>query len=93
MAAGVADASGTFAAPSADTTVVVQELASHGYVVVTVDHTYDAFSEFPDGRLAVPLNVTVIAPGAVTLSLSGSASGPGGAAMGLRFTPVTVTVQ
>ncbi|HEY3479646.1 MAG TPA: acetylhydrolase, partial [Streptomyces sp.] len=40
----------------ADTTVVVQELASHGYAVVTVDHTYDAFSEFPDGRLTVPLD-------------------------------------
>jgi len=39
----------------ADNTVVVQELASQGYVVVTVDHTYDAFSEFPDGRLTVPL--------------------------------------
>jgi len=37
-----------------DTTIVVQELASHGYVVVTVDHTYDAYSEFPDGRLIVP---------------------------------------
>ncbi|MCF1507448.1 alpha/beta hydrolase family protein [Streptomyces glomeratus] len=39
----------------ADTTTVVQELASHGYVVVTVDHTYDTFSEFPDGRVIVPL--------------------------------------
>ena len=39
----------------ADNTIVVQELASHGYVVVTVDHTYDAFSEFPDGRLTVPI--------------------------------------
>ncbi|GIE88202.1 alpha/beta hydrolase family protein [Actinoplanes regularis] len=37
-----------------ETTIVVQELASHGYVVVTVDHTDDAFVEFPDGRLAVP---------------------------------------
>jgi general secretion pathway protein D len=34
-----------------------------------------------------------IAPGPVTLTLSGSATGPGGTAMGLRFTPVTVTVQ
>jgi hypothetical protein len=34
-----------------------------------------------------------IAPGPVTMTLSGSATGPGGAAMGLRFTPVTVTVQ
>ncbi|MEW1586292.1 acetylhydrolase [Micromonospora vinacea] len=36
-----------------DTTIVVQELASHGYVVVTVDHTYDGYSEFPDGRVTV----------------------------------------
>ena len=36
-----------------EATIVVQELASHGYVVVTVDHTYDAFVEFPDGRLSV----------------------------------------
>jgi len=39
----------------ADYTIVVQELASQGYVVVTVDHTYDAYSEFPDGRLTVPI--------------------------------------
>lgn len=37
-----------------ETTVTVQELASHGYVVVTVDTTYDAFTEFPGGRLRVP---------------------------------------
>ena len=37
-----------------DNTIMVQELASHGYVVVTVDHTGDAFSEFPDGRVIVP---------------------------------------
>lgn len=36
-------------------TIVVQELASHGYVVLTVDHTQDAYSEFPDGRLTVPV--------------------------------------
>ncbi|GAA2773879.1 acetylhydrolase [Kitasatospora cinereorecta] len=40
-----------------DHTVVVQELASHGYVVVTVDHTYDAFTEFPDGRVVTPADV------------------------------------
>jgi predicted dienelactone hydrolase len=38
----------------ADTTVIVQELASHGYGVVTVDHTNDAFTEFPGGRVSVP---------------------------------------
>ncbi|RKN51181.1 alpha/beta hydrolase family protein [Micromonospora endolithica] len=37
-----------------EATIVVQELASHGYAVVTVDHTYDAYGEFPDGRLGVP---------------------------------------
>jgi len=35
-------------------TIVVQELASHGYAVITVDHTGDAFVLFPDGRLLVP---------------------------------------
>ncbi len=45
-----------------DTTIVVQELASHGYVVVTVDHTYDAFSEFPDGRVVVPLDTPALTP-------------------------------
>src|SRR4029077_17348767 len=33
-----------------------------------------------------------IAPGPTTLTLSGTATGPGGVVMGLRFTPVTVTV-
>ncbi|MFJ1864912.1 alpha/beta hydrolase family protein [Streptomyces sp. NPDC088097] len=40
----------------ADTTIVVQELASQGYVVVTVDHAQDAVSEFPDGRVIVPMS-------------------------------------
>ncbi|HTJ36630.1 MAG TPA: acetylhydrolase [Dactylosporangium sp.] len=39
-----------------DATIVVQELASHGYVVVTVDHTGDAFSRFPDGRIITPVD-------------------------------------
>ncbi|MGW5663202.1 alpha/beta hydrolase family protein [Streptomyces sp. NPDC003758] len=37
-----------------DHTITVQELASHGYAVVTVDHTHDAFTEFPDGRVVTP---------------------------------------
>jgi hypothetical protein len=37
-----------------EATIMVQELVSHGYVVVTVDSTFDAYSEFPDGRLTVP---------------------------------------
>jgi predicted dienelactone hydrolase len=46
----------------ANTTIVVQELASHGYAVVTVDHTYDAFSQFPDGRLTVPIEDPGLVP-------------------------------
>ena len=34
----------------------VEELVSHGYVVIAVDHTYDAgFVEFPDGNIAYSL--------------------------------------
>ncbi|MFF0410954.1 alpha/beta hydrolase family protein [Kitasatospora sp. NPDC004745] len=39
-----------------DHTTIVQQLASHGYAVVTVAHTYDTFAEFPDGRLVAPLD-------------------------------------
>lgn len=38
-----------------DHTVMIQELASHGYAAVTVAHQYDTYTEFPDGRVAVPL--------------------------------------
>jgi dienelactone hydrolase len=37
-----------------ETTIVVQELVSHGYVVATVDHTGDGYTLFPDGRLGLP---------------------------------------
>ncbi|MFG3703553.1 alpha/beta hydrolase family protein [Micromonospora sp. NPDC047670] len=38
--------------PRAEGTVLVEELASRGYVVVTVDHTYETpVVEFPGGRL------------------------------------------
>ncbi|MCC5474515.1 alpha/beta hydrolase [Streptomyces barringtoniae] len=47
-----------------DTTVVVQELASHGYVVITVDHTGDTFSEFPDGSGCRPAPRPAVRAGA-----------------------------
>ncbi|MEU9886991.1 lipase [Sphaerisporangium sp. NPDC051011] len=35
-------------------TALVEELVSHGYVVVTIDHTHDSpLVEFPDGRVAL----------------------------------------
>ncbi|MEU8033418.1 acetylhydrolase, partial [Streptomyces sp. NPDC049099] len=45
-----------------DHTVMVQELASHGYAVVTVAHTYDAFTEFPDGRVLAPDREVAMGP-------------------------------
>jgi dienelactone hydrolase len=45
-----------------EATIVVQELASHGYVVVTVDHTYDGYGQFPDGRLTVAMNELPFTP-------------------------------
>ncbi|MFG2396530.1 alpha/beta hydrolase family protein [Streptomyces lydicus] len=39
-----------------DHTIMVQELASHGYAAVTVAHQYDTYTEFPDGRVAIPLD-------------------------------------
>ena len=44
------------------------------------------------GLLAAVL-FDAITPGTATFTLSGSATGPGGVTMGLRFTPVTVTIQ
>ncbi|MFC9687429.1 alpha/beta hydrolase family protein [Kribbella sp. NPDC056951] len=43
-----------FGVPRGLASVVVAELASRGYVVVTVDHTYEAAAvEFPGGRLEI----------------------------------------
>ncbi|WP_405810829.1 lipase [Streptomyces sp. NBC_00210] len=41
-----------FGTDRTSSTALVEELASHGYAVVTIDHTYDASEvEFPDGRV------------------------------------------
>ncbi|GAB2563401.1 alpha/beta hydrolase [Kribbella endophytica] len=43
-----------FGVPRGLASIIVAELASRGYVVVTVDHTYEAAAvEFPGGRVAV----------------------------------------
>ncbi|WP_327352523.1 alpha/beta hydrolase [Streptomyces sp. NBC_01304] len=41
--------------PAATGTAFAQDLASHGYLVIGVNHTYDGPVEFPDGRV-VPQN-------------------------------------
>jgi pimeloyl-ACP methyl ester carboxylesterase len=38
-------------------TVLVQDLASHGYVVVTMDHTFETTVEFPGGRVENPVHI------------------------------------
>lgn len=48
---------------------VAQSVASHGFVVVTVDHPYDAsVVEFPDGTLVLGANITTDAEIELTLS-------------------------
>ncbi|MGW4698800.1 alpha/beta hydrolase [Streptomyces sp. NPDC004285] len=42
-----------FTRPRATLTSIGEDLASHGYVVVAIDHTYEtAATTFPDGRVA-----------------------------------------
>jgi hypothetical protein len=59
---------------------------------ITLARGADATGASGTGVLAAVL-FDAIAPGPVTLTLSGAATGLGGTAMGLRFTPVTITVQ
>jgi general secretion pathway protein D len=63
-----------------------------GRIDITLARASDATGASGTGLLAAVL-FDAVAPGSVTLSLSGSATGPGGTAMGLQFRPVTVTVQ
>ncbi|MEV6302111.1 acetylhydrolase [Actinoplanes sp. NPDC051861] len=37
-----------------EATILMQELASHGYIVATVDHTGDSYSQLPDGTVSLP---------------------------------------
>jgi general secretion pathway protein D len=61
-------------------------------VDITLVRGADATGASGTGVLAAVL-FDAIAAGPVTLTLSGTATGPGGTPMGLRFTPVTITVQ
>ncbi len=45
-------------------TALVEDLASRGYIVVTIDHTYDATAvEFPDGHVATSVFPSLLAGG------------------------------
>ena len=72
--------------------VVFNQQVNGNRIDITIVRSADATGASGTGLLAMVL-FDAIAPGPVTLSLSGTATGPGGTAMGLRFNPVTVTVQ
>jgi general secretion pathway protein D len=72
--------------------VVFTQSVNGNRIDISLSRGADATGASGTGVLAAIL-FDAIAPGPVTLSLSGTATGPGGAAMGLRFAPVTVTVQ
>jgi general secretion pathway protein D len=59
---------------------------------ITISRGADATGVSGTGLLAAIL-FDAIAPGTGTMSLSGTATGPGNTAMGLQFRPVMVTVQ
>jgi hypothetical protein len=63
-----------------------------GRIDITLARAADATGASGTGLLAAVL-FDPVAPGSVTLSPSGSATGPGGTQMGLQFRPVTITVQ
>jgi len=72
--------------------VVFSQAVSGNRIDLSLSRGADTIGASGTGVLSAIL-FDAIAPGAATLSLSGTATGPGGAIMGLRFAPVTVTVQ
>jgi general secretion pathway protein D len=72
--------------------VVFTQQVSGNRIDITLSRAGDATGATGTGLLAAVL-FDAIEAGATTLSLSGAATGPGGAAMGLQFQPVTITVQ
>jgi hypothetical protein len=64
-----------------------------GRVDMTIVRSADATGGATGTGLLAAVLFEALAPGGVTLSLSGTATGPGGAAMGLQFRPVVVTIQ
>ncbi|MCU1383411.1 MAG: gspD [Acidobacteria bacterium] len=72
--------------------VVFTNAVNTNRVDITLARSADATGASGTGVLAAIL-FDAIAPGPVTMTLSGTATGPGGVGMGLRFAPATVTVQ
>ena len=77
---------------SGGVSVTFAQQVTSNRVDMTLVRAADATGASGTGLLAAIL-FDAIAPGSATLTLSGTASGPGGAAMGLRFRPATLTIQ
>ena len=72
--------------------VVFTQAVNGNRIDISLARGADATGASGTGVLSAVL-FDAIAPGPVTMTLSGTATGPGGVMMGLRFAPVTVTVQ
>jgi general secretion pathway protein D len=82
---------GSFMRSGGATATFTQQVGP-GRIDVTIIRSSDAVGATGTGLLAAVL-FDAIAPGSATLGLSGSGTGPGGAAMGLQFRSATVTIQ
>jgi general secretion pathway protein D len=74
------------------TDVVFTQQVNGGRVDITLTRAGDATGASGTGLLAAVL-FDPVAAGTTVITASGAATGPGGAAMGLQFQPVTLTVQ
>jgi hypothetical protein len=72
--------------------VTFSQQVNGGRIDITISRGADLTGASGTGLLAAIL-FDAIAPGNVTLIVSGSATGPGATAMGLQFRPVTLAVQ
>ncbi len=84
---------GSFMRAGATTTTFGQQVdTAAGRIDIAVARASDSTGASGTGLLGAVL-FDAVAPGAVTLLVSGTATGPGGTPMGLQFRPVTITVQ
>jgi general secretion pathway protein D len=77
---------------SGGVTVAFSQQVTGNRIDITIARGADDTGASGTGLLAAIL-LDAIAPGSATFTVSGSATGPGGTAMGLRFMPVTITIQ
>ena len=82
---------GSFMRSAGVNTTFTQQVAP-GRVDITIVRTGDAVGVSGAGLLGAVL-FDAVGPGSALLTPSGTATGPGGTAMGLQFRPVTITVQ